>query len=219
MGRLVHRSFFFAFIFMMGSCNDNFSKSSVRDRSSKIASVATVVDAEGNVSSALDSTSTVTQTMRASTGAAAGSALSMPPGALAFPVSVTIGEGASLTSSSTSAQMGLSGNAVTAAGPSISFMPSAAIEASSPFTLSIPVSLSTGLSLDASILDNENLIVIYKWTTVEDGVSSYSVGILPRSELLIASNAVQFQTTKFGTFRYALATVANFYSQMMDVNT
>ncbi len=189
-------------VLVIQSCSDNFSKSGVRDRSSKTAALTSTVDAAGNYSAQMDSSSSLTQTVRASSGSVAGSALSMPPGALAFPVSVTIGAGGSLTSSSTSAQLGLSDNTATSAGPAVSFIPSTAIQASSPFTLSIPVTSGTGLNLDGTSSD-ENIVVIYKWITVINGESSYSVGILPRSELVLTGKAVQFQTTRFGTFQVA----------------
>jgi alpha-tubulin suppressor-like RCC1 family protein len=189
---------------ILSGCSDNFMKASVKDQSTLANELSTTKDAAGNYSAALDPGAKTTQTMRASSGSVAGSAIAMPSGALSIAVNVTIGEGASLASSSVTQQIGLSGNPTTAAGPAVSFVPSSSVEATSPFTLSIPIQASSSLALNEATFDTDNLVIIYNWMSVVNGVPTYSVGLLTRKDLTVGAKAVQFQTTKFGTFQLAV---------------
>lgn len=193
----------------LAACSENFMSEKTIAKTTASTQLAATADAAGNYTAALDPNSTSTQVMRAATGAVAGSAIAMPPGALSIPVSITIGSGETLASSAMSQQMGISDNAASPAGPAVSFVPSSNVEASSPFTLSIPISTSARLALNdvEALSKSEKLVVIFKAITVTNGVTSYSVGMLTRSELTVGSQSVQFQTKRFGTFQLAVTEV------------
>jgi hypothetical protein len=176
-------------------------KASPRSKTSALAALSATVDDAGNISAAFDPNSSTTQVLKFSTGTLAGSAIAIPPGALTLPVSITVGEGETLTSSQFLQNLGITDNNVTAAGPSVSFVPSQAVEASNPFTLSIPLTI-TSLALTGS---NENIVIMYRWTKVVNGEATYSMGIIPGEDVLISSNKVSFQTTKFGVFQVGKA--------------
>ena len=183
-------------------CGDSFMKQKVTNEAKGSLELATTADAAGNYTGAIDPNSTATQVLRAS-GSLAGSAIALPPGALGINLNITIGSGETLASSDTTQQLGLGGNTATAAGPSVSFVPSQNVQATNPFTLSIPVS-GTSLAFALANSDNDNLVVMYKWMKVADGVTSYAIGIITRDQLTIGSKSVQFQTDKFGTFQLAV---------------
>ncbi len=187
--------------FAFTNCGESFMKSSVKNEVQGSFELAATADAAGNFTSAIDPNSTSTQVLRASSGDLFGSAIALPPGSLSINLNITIGSGETLASSDVTQQLGLSNNAASAAGPAVSFVPSQNVQASNPFTLSIPTSV-TGLALATS--DSENLVVMYKWMIVENGVTSYAIGIIPRDALTVGSKTVQFQTTKFGTFQLAI---------------
>ncbi|MCX6127116.1 MAG: hypothetical protein NTV34_20525 [Proteobacteria bacterium] len=188
------------------SCSEDFMQSKVVNSTTVSTELAATADSAGNVTGAMDPTATSTQVLRAKGGAVSGSAIAMPFGALSIPVNVTIGEGETLTSSSSTQQMGMADNAATSAGPAVSFVPSTNVEAASPFTLAIPLG-SPSLSLADTLGNQDNLVVMYKWMKVIDGVTSYEIGLLPRSLLTVGGTSVQFQTKKFGTFQLAITAV------------
>lgn len=184
-------------------CNDKFMKQSARSKTSSVAELAATVDSAGNVTAEFDPNSSSIQVLKLSTGSLAGTAIAIPPGSLAIPVSITVGEGETLASSSFTQDLGLTDNSITAAGPSVSFIPSTNVEASSPFTLSIPMSTTTlAFALDSS---DDNIVVMYRWMKVENGTTSYDIGIIPGSDVTVSSGKVSFQTTKFGVFQIGKA--------------
>ena len=125
------------FVVAAASCSEDFLKKKTLSKTSSMSELAATADSAGNYTASMDPNSGSTQLLRATSGAVAGSAIAMPSGALSIPISVTIGEGSSLTTSSSTQRMGLSSdNPATAAGPLVSFIASSAVEASSPFTLS-----------------------------------------------------------------------------------
>ncbi|MCX6117904.1 MAG: hypothetical protein NT027_10195 [Proteobacteria bacterium] len=186
-------------LLMVTSCTDTFMKTKAVNQRALTADLAATADSAGNYSATIDPNSNATQRFKAGAGSVYGAAIALPVGALSIPISITIGEGESLTSSTQ--QIGLSSdNPATAASSSVSFVPSSAVEAANPFTLSIPISITTSLGL-AEAASNENLVVLYKWMAVKAGVTSYEIGLIPRKDITMASGTAQFQTTKFGTFQ------------------
>jgi hypothetical protein len=185
---------------VMTACGDSFMKESTRVRTSGLASLATTVDEAGNITAEIDPNATTTQILKFSSGALAGSAIAIPPGALAIPVSITVGEGETLTSAQFLQSLGISNNNVTAAGPSVSFVPSETVEATNPFTLSIPF---TPTSLALADTNQDNIVVMYRWTRVVNGEAVHSMGIIPGEDVIISDQKVSFQTTKFGVFQIA----------------
>lgn len=191
-------------LLFFAACKDNFMQGKTTSYSTASIQLAGTKDSSGNYTAAISSDATSTQVLRATDGNVAGSTIAFPPGSLSIPVNVTIGSGETLTSAAIGNQLGISANATTAAGPSVSFVPSVAVQANTPFTLSIPLTSSSTLALLNPSVNENNLIVIYKAIKVENGVSSYEIGILLRSELVLNGKNVQFQTSKFGTFQLAV---------------
>ena len=189
-----------AAVLVLGGCRDSFMKQATADKTSAIASLSATVDEAGNITADFDPNSGQTQVLKLASGALAGSAVAIPPGSLAIPVSITVGEGETLASSSFTQQIGLTDNSVTAAGPSVSFIPSTNVQASSPFTLSLPFSLT---SLALAAIDTENVIVMFRSIKVDGDQTSYEMGVIPRSEVTVSADKVSFQTKQFGVFQLA----------------
>lgn len=192
------------FIFSLTGCQDSFMKQTTADKTSAIASLTSEVDAAGNVSATFDPTSSQTQVLQLNSGSIAGAAVAIPPGSLSIPVSVVVGEGESLASSSFSQQIGLTDNTISASGPSVSFIPSQNVQATNPFTLAIPFTAVTGLHLDDTG-NGENLVVMFRSIKVENGTTSYLEGVIPREQITVSKEKVTFQTTNFGVFQVGVA--------------
>lgn len=187
---------------LMFSCEDKFLKQATADKTAAISTLQTTLDDSGNHVASFDPTKSETQLMRITSGAIAGAAVAIPPAALSIPVAVTVGEGVSLASTSFSNTLGLSDNKLAAGGPSVSFTASQDVVASNPMTLSIPFG---SLSFALAEIDTENLVVMYRWTTIENGEAKFEAGVLPGDSVTRGRNKVSFQTTRFGTFQVGLA--------------
>jgi len=187
---------------LMFSCEDKFLKQATADKTAAISTLQTTLDDSGNHVASFDPTKSETQLMRITSGAIAGAAVAIPPAALAIPVDVTVGEGVSLASTSFSNTLGLTDNKIAVGGPSVSFTASQDVVASNPMTLSIPFG---SLSFALAEIDTENLVVMYRWTTVENGEAKFEAGVLPGDSVTKGRNKVSFQTTRFGTFQVGLA--------------
>ena len=184
------------------SCEDKFMKQTTADKTAAIATLQTKLDDSGNHVASFDPTKSETQLMRITSGAIAGAAVAIPPAALSIPVSIAVGEGVSLATSSFSQNLGITDNKINAGGPSVSFTTSQDVVATNPMTLSIPFG-STSLNLNDA--DSDNIVVMYRWTTIENGETKFEAGILPGEKVTRAKNKVSFQTTKFGTFQVGVA--------------
>jgi hypothetical protein len=191
-------------IFSLSGCQDSFMKQTTADKTSAIASLTSEIDAAGNVSANFDPNSSQTQVLQLNSGSIAGAAVAIPPGSLSIPVSVVVGEGESLASSSFSQQIGLTDNTISASGPSVSFIPSQNVQATNPFTLAIPFSAVTALSLNDAAVE-ENLVVMFRSIKVENGTTSYREGVIPREQITVSKDKVTFQTTNFGLFQVGVA--------------
>jgi hypothetical protein len=184
------------------SCEDSFMKQATANKMGAVANLQTTLDSEGNFVAQIDPTKAETQLMRITEGAIAGAAVAIPPSALSIPVSIMVGEGVALTTNSFSQDLGLTGNAIAAGGPSVSFTASQDVVASNPLTLSIPFG---ALSFALAEVDTDNLVVMYRWMTLKDGEPSYEVGVIPGDKVTRGQNKVSFQTTKFGTFQVGIS--------------
>ena len=80
------------------ACSDTFMSPKLQDESTLAATLTATVDEAGNYNTSLASNATTTQVMRVTDGDLAGSAIAMPPGALAISVDVTVGGGETLAS-------------------------------------------------------------------------------------------------------------------------
>lgn len=182
-------------------CSNDFMKSAVKNHSYAMDELSVVQDEAGNYVAGFTSDSNATQVLRTSLGAS----IMMPPGSLSIPITLTVGAGESLATSELASTLGLSRNNATSAGPSVSFIPSANIEATNPFSLSIPFGSSLGLNLEgASNIDLTRVVVVYRWMVIKDGEVSYELGMLPPKALKFSSSNVTLTTRKFGTFQIAL---------------
>jgi hypothetical protein len=177
-------------------------KQTTANKMGAVANLQTTLDSEGNFVAQIDPTKAETQLMRITEGAIAGAAVAIPPSALSIPVSIMVGEGVALTTNSFSQDLGLTGNAIAAGGPSVSFTASQDVVASNPLTLSIPFG---ALAFALADVDTDNLVVMYRWMTLKDGEPSYEVGVIPGDKVTRGQNKVSFQTTKFGTFQVGIS--------------
>ena len=184
------------------SCQDSFMKQTTADKTGAISRMAASVDDSGNVVASFDPTKAGTQLLSVASGAVSGAAIAIPPGSLSIPVSITVGEGVALASTNFTKQLGLTGNTINASGPSVSFTASQDVVAGNPFTLSIPFS---ALALTLAEVDTSNLVVMYRWTKVENGETSFEIGVIPGDKVIKGAGKVSFQTTKFGTFQVGVA--------------
>lgn len=184
------------------SCEDSFMKQATANKMGAVANLQTTIDDAGNFVAQIDPSKAETQLMRITEGAIAGAAVAIPPSALSIPVSIMVGEGVALTTNSFSKDLGLTGNAITAGGPSVSFTASQDVVASNPLTLSIPFG---ALAFALAEVDTDNLVVMYRWLTLKDGEPSYEVGVIPGDKVTRGQNKVSFQTTKFGTFQVGIS--------------
>lgn len=152
-------------------------------------------EVDGAVIAALDPNSTAIQLVQApSTGEIAGTEVAFPPGSLAIATEVTIQEGAQLGDETTLAALDI-GSGLTSSGASVSITSSESIDASQPFTVSLPLPATAGL-VEA---DYNNLVVLYKVSKVSEGSDFY--GVFPRDMLSIVDGKVKFETSFFGTFQ------------------
>src|SRR5690606_19836060 len=102
------------------------------------------------LSAAISANSGTTQVVAASQNSAISAAqVSFPAGALALNTTITIEEGASLASASFTAELGTSDVQVASAGTPVVVKSSVPMDATTPFTLAIPVSTGSGLNLTA----------------------------------------------------------------------
>ena len=177
-------------------------KQATADKTAAIATLKTTLDDSGNHIASIDPTSAETQLMKVTTGAVAGAAVAIPPMAISIPVSITVGEGVSLASTSFSRDLGLTDNKITAGGPSVSFTASQDVTATNPMTLSIPYG---ALSFALADVNDENLVVMYRWLDVVNGEPTYEAGVFPGDKVIRGNGKVSFQTTKFGTFQVGIA--------------
>ncbi|MEI6834771.1 MAG: Ig-like domain-containing protein, partial [bacterium] len=177
-------------------------KQATANKMGAVANLQTTIDSEGNFVSQIDPTKAETQLMRITEGAIAGAAVAIPPSALSIPVSIMVGEGVSLATSSFSQTLGITDNKINVGGPSVSFTASQDVVATNPMTLSIPFG---SLSLSLNDANSDNIVVMYRWTIIENGETKFEAGILPGENVTRAKNKVSFQTTKFGTFQVGVA--------------
>jgi hypothetical protein len=192
----------FLSIFALSGCRDSFMKQSTADKTSAIVTLSSDIDAAGNITAAFDPNSQHTQVLELNSGSLAGAAVAIPPGSLAIPLAVVVGEGESLATSSFSQQIGLTDNTIAASGPSVSFIPSENVVATSPLTLSIPYG---ALAFPLADVNTENLVVMFRSIKVENGTTSYLEGVIPRKQVTVSRDKVTFQTTNFGVFQVGVA--------------
>jgi hypothetical protein len=73
-------------------------KQTTADKTGAISRMAASVDDSGNVVASFDPTKAGTQLLSVASGAVSGAAIAIPPGSLSIPVSITVGEGVALAS-------------------------------------------------------------------------------------------------------------------------
>lgn len=173
-----------------------------RDQRGKISrptttTAETTTDADGATVGRLSANSSGDQLVTANAAALQGASLSLPAGAIGIDLDVTITEGAALATADTATSLGIASDDVAAAGPTVVFNPSQAVEASVPFTLSIPLEAASLL-----LKSEDRYSVLYKAITVAaDGSKGYELGLIPTAEIQRDGNAISFATTRFGAFQ------------------
>lgn len=161
------------------------------------AAAETTTDADGATVGRLSASSSVDQVVTSDSETLRGATLSLPAGAIGIDLDVKITEGAALASADAATSLGITSDAVTAAGPTVVFNPSQAVEASVPFTLSIPIEAASLL-----LTSVDRYSVLYKAITVAaDGSKGYELGLIPTASIQLGGNALSFATTRFGAFQ------------------
>ncbi len=177
-------------------------------------SLATVEDMDGVLSGEFRSDLNVAQMLSATSGDIAGSSIAFPPGSLAFSTSISMQTGTSLASTSVASSLGVS--SLTQASSAVVVSAGSSIDASSPFTIQLALSVT---NLHFLLSDPyERLHVVYKVTQADAG-QRMVMGIIPRSELIVSGNKVSFQTKHFGQFQavYTEAAVADHKQVESDI--
>ncbi|MCX6119331.1 MAG: hypothetical protein NT027_17465, partial [Proteobacteria bacterium] len=153
-------------------------------------------------------------TAKVKSGSVYGASVALPVGSLSIPISITIGAGETIATSSTLAEVGYSAGSVGETDSSVSFESDPATELINPMTLSIPLKKKSSLALgDVDISKSENVIVVFQYAKVEGGTKKIYKGVLPKKMLTISKDSIQFQSKYFGTFQVA-TTVSKIESQI-----
>ncbi|MCX6119305.1 MAG: DUF1566 domain-containing protein [Proteobacteria bacterium] len=187
----------------LNGCSDEFVKTRTKDQRSSSAAIQTRLDESGNTVGSVSNTASERQYLRVGSGKLTGSSIAIPVGALSIPISITVGPGDSLVNSEFTNSIGLGDNQPASSGPAVSFLPSSSVSAANPFTLSIPISITTtlGLSRLLELASGTNYSVIYHCEETVNGSQSFYSGVIPPSEFVVSGNFVTFQFQKFGTFQ------------------
>ncbi len=157
-------------------------------------------DENGVLTAKISSGSKTSQLVSASENSGIkGSAVQFPPGALSIDTDISIEEGSSLATSSSTEELGIGDNALTPASSAVVLTSSTEADAVSPFALSIPMLDGMGLT----IMSTDNLIVMYKIKKYKEG-GKIVLGIMTKSQLTIAENKVTFSTQYFGSYQVVL---------------
>ena len=143
-----------------------------------------------------------------SVGMPDGTTIDFPAGSLSISTSVTIESGSSLTSSSMASATGA--GSLTSASSTVVITAGTAQDASSPFSLEIPMS-SASLRLSDSD-PYEKLIVLFKRTKANTG--ELVEGMFPRADITVRNGKAKFSTNYFGAFQ--LAYTQNIVSAVME---
>ena len=187
------RHLFFLFFVVVAGC----SKLEDERLASKVSLAATQSGDE--IAALFSSSSNLPQLLSVTTGSLQGSSVLIPPGSLSIDLSVTVSSTQSIANASQAADLGIASVVFSAAGPSVLVSPSTNVELSVPMQLSIPIS-SVNLAL---VDETENYVIVYKGYVVKDGATTYSSGLIPRSEIVINNGFAKFRTTHFGAFQVA----------------
>ena len=158
---------------------------------------------EGGVAASFSAQGTTIQTMSANEGTAIqGSSASFQPGSLAIDTSIRMEESSSIANATLTAELGLA-TEISQSGTAVAVLPATPTDAKQPFTLSIPLPVSVGLT-NSELWTN--LVVMYRVTIVaENRVVS---GIIPRSDIILKNGVASIETKYFGSFQTAVTTVS-----------
>lgn len=157
-------------------------------------------DADGVVTAKFDATSDKTQLVSVSSSSTIqSSSLAIPPGALAVDTDITMEEGGSLASHSTTSELGLAGNSFNQSGAAVVIESSIAMDTASPMTISIPLPSSSSLNLTSP--DWTNLVVLYRVVSIADNGANKS-GVMTAASLTVNQDGtVSFPISHFGIFQ------------------
>jgi len=155
-------------------------------------------DENGTALGKFSKDSDVAQVLAVTTGDIAGTELSIPAGALNIDVDITISPSSdSPASADSAASAGLDGD-LSDIGPAISVTASETPELSEPFSLKIPIGISSAL------VAADKFPVIFVAAIDGDDVT---IKILPSSAVTVEDGFATFSTKLFGTFQFAYSSV------------
>ncbi|MGE0173311.1 MAG: DUF1566 domain-containing protein [Oligoflexales bacterium] len=155
--------------------------------------VSATTSSTGVVSASVDPNSKLTQVVQAPLEEG-DTAVSFPPGALNVGTDILVQSGSNIATPSLADDLDIDG--FSSAGGAVVVSSSTAVDATNPFTISLPIPGGASLALADPY---EFLVVVYKITKV--GESQTTAGIIPREEIVIANGKLEFQTMYFGVFQ------------------
>lgn len=157
-----------------------------------------VLEENGATKAAIDAFSKATQLVEAAPDSAvAGTSVAFPPGTLSVSTEVSLAVGESLATNDLASQLDL-GTTVSHAGQPIAILSSVAMDAQTPFTISLAVPDNTGLHLADD--PYANIAVFYKVSKAAEGGAGY-VGVFTRAQITVSNGKAAFETTHFGTYQ------------------
>lgn len=187
---------------------------SYRGNNSKIALVQSTETSTGGISATVSASSTMNQLVSApEDSAASGSRVVFPPGSLVVDTSISIEESAAVATDAMSADLELN-TSVQQAGVAIMVKSEANVDAMQPFSLAIPLPVSTGLA-ENNVWDN--LIVMYRVKVAAKDKTM--AGIIPRSDIVIEGGMAKFSTQYFGAFQTALTETPVLEKKEVETNS
>jgi hypothetical protein len=157
--------------------------------------VPTKVDGE-TATGELDAEHPDTQVIQAAPDSAvAGSEALFPAGSIAIDTSVSIGPGSDFVTDGVVSDLEL-GTGVGSAASAVAVESSAPMDASSPFTIALPLPSGSSLTQTDQFA---NLVVVYR--IVKAGVGGEFTGVMTRDMLKIDGSRVRFSTLHLGTYQ------------------
>lgn len=170
-----------------------FSPKSAEGSSKKIVALS---NTDGSISATIGGGSSVTQELAVTDGSLSGTSLSFPPGSLSVSITIQISEGQAIASTGAVDALALkNATSLQSRSTSVAVIADTTINATRPFSLSIPV--DTGASLRLGEDAYARYVVLYK---VEDAVYGTRLGFIPRSQFTITDGVAKISTSRFGVY-------------------
>lgn len=162
---------------------------------SEVVDVEVVMAGEGMLTADVVSSDSRTQVIQAGQ-LAVGASLTMPPGSVPTPATISFREAEPLSVGSLAVSMSFDATPIVASGPALVLSSNVSFDApaASPFTLAI--ALPAGFSLAGG----RHVAVIYRQIRADDG-GRLVEGVIPESEIEIRGDVAVFKTRYFGAYQ------------------